>query len=57
LMDAALVELRARGAVAAKVVTGAGNQPAIRMYERAGFRHHHRMEVHAGEPQEVLVWR
>lgn len=57
LIEAAQAELRARGTEAARVVTSTGNGPAIRMYERAGFRREGRTEVHAGTPQEVLVWR
>jgi ribosomal protein S18 acetylase RimI-like enzyme len=57
LVAAAVGELRRRGIDGAKVVTAVDNAPAIGMYERAGFRRHHRTEVHAGVAQEVLVWR
>jgi len=56
LLAAALEELARAGAPAARVVTGIGNHAALAMYERAGFRRQTRTEVHAGVPQEVLVW-
>ena len=40
----------------ARVVTAVDNDAALAMYERAGFRRRTRTEVHAGVPQEVLVW-
>jgi ribosomal protein S18 acetylase RimI-like enzyme len=56
LLVAALEELARAGAPAARVVTAVGNDPALAMYERAGFRRRTRTEVHSGVPQEVLVW-
>jgi ribosomal protein S18 acetylase RimI-like enzyme len=56
LVRAAQHELQRRAVTSARVVTAAGNLPALRMYERAGFRHHHHAEVHTGVIQEVLVW-
>jgi ribosomal protein S18 acetylase RimI-like enzyme len=56
LLAAALERLAEAGAPAARVVTAVGNDPALAMYERAGFRRRTRTEVHAGVPQEVLVW-
>jgi ribosomal protein S18 acetylase RimI-like enzyme len=56
LLNAALEELAQAGAPAARVITAVGNDPALAMYERAGFRRRTRTEVHAGVPQEVLVW-
>jgi ribosomal protein S18 acetylase RimI-like enzyme len=56
LLAAALERLAESGAPAARVVTAVGNDPALAMYERAGFRRRTRTEVHAGVPQEVLVW-
>jgi len=56
LLASALDELTAAGAPAARVVTAVGNNAALAMYERAGFRRRTRTEVHAGVPQEVLVW-
>jgi glycosyltransferase involved in cell wall biosynthesis/ribosomal protein S18 acetylase RimI-like enzyme len=57
LVAAAQEQLRQRGIGAARVVTAADNAAALRMYERAGFHPKRRTEVHAGTPQEVLVWR
>jgi ribosomal protein S18 acetylase RimI-like enzyme len=56
LLERALEGFRQDGVSAARVVTAVGNDPAVRMYERAGFRPHSRTEVHAGVAQEVLVW-
>jgi ribosomal protein S18 acetylase RimI-like enzyme len=56
LVERALEELRARHIGGARVVTGATNEPALRMYRRAGFVPHTQTEVHRGVPQEVLVW-
>lgn len=56
LLAAALDALARQGVTEAQVVTAVGNQTALAMYQRAGFRHHGRTEVHAGVAQEVLVW-
>lgn len=56
LLAAAQAELAGLGAREARVVTAAGNDAALAMYQRAGFRRRTRTEVHAGVPQEVLVW-
>jgi ribosomal protein S18 acetylase RimI-like enzyme len=56
LLAAALGELARGGTPSARVVTAMGNDAALAMYERAGFRRRTRTEVHAGVPQEVLVW-
>jgi ribosomal protein S18 acetylase RimI-like enzyme len=56
LLAAGLDDLRDRGVTAARVVTALDNEPALRMYEGAGFRRHSRVEVHAGVAQQVLVW-
>jgi ribosomal protein S18 acetylase RimI-like enzyme len=56
LLAAALDAFRVDGVTAARVVTAVGNEAAQRMYERAGFRPVSRTEVHAGAPQQVLVW-
>jgi ribosomal protein S18 acetylase RimI-like enzyme len=56
LLSAAQQELTQLGAPHARVVTAVGNEAAIAMYERAGFQRRSRTEVHAGVPQEVLVW-
>jgi glycosyltransferase involved in cell wall biosynthesis/ribosomal protein S18 acetylase RimI-like enzyme len=47
--------LGASGAREVKVVVGATNEPANRLYERAGFRLEARLEVHAGNPSNVWV--
>jgi ribosomal protein S18 acetylase RimI-like enzyme len=56
LLAAAQDELTRLGATEARVVTAVGNIAALAMYEQAGFRRRSRTEVHAGVPQEVLVW-
>ena len=56
LLAAAQRELSRLGAPEARVVTAVGNDAALAMYERAGFRRRGRTEVHAGVAQEVLVW-
>lgn len=56
LLAAALDALAQEGAAEARVVTAVGNDAALAMYERAGFRRRTRTEVHAGVAQEVLVW-
>jgi ribosomal protein S18 acetylase RimI-like enzyme len=56
LVGAGLDELRRRGVGAARVVTAQDNEPALRMYEGAGFRRHRLVEVHTGVAQQVLVW-
>ena len=49
--------MRRRAITGARVVTAVDNAAALRMYERAGFVRYGRTEVHAGTPQQVLVWR
>ena len=56
LVEAAMEEFRARGVREAKVVAGAGNGPALRLYEHCGFVPRRRIAVHRGEASEVLVW-
>jgi ribosomal protein S18 acetylase RimI-like enzyme len=56
LLGAVQEELTRLGAAQARVVTAVGNDAAVAMYERAGFQRRSRTEVHAGVPQEVLVW-
>lgn len=56
LMAAATKRFRMMGVTRAKVVTAAGNEAALRMYQKAGFVPHSRIEVHAGAESEVLVW-
>jgi ribosomal protein S18 acetylase RimI-like enzyme len=56
LVHASLNELRRRKVDGARVVAATGNAQALRLYERAGFRHQRFIEVHRGVRQEVLVW-
>jgi ribosomal protein S18 acetylase RimI-like enzyme len=56
LVGAATTELARRGITAAKVVAGAGNEHALRMYRECGFAERQRIAVHNGAPSEVLVW-
>ena len=56
VVEAATAELTRRGVTAAKVVTGADNVAALRLYERCGFVARERIAVHEGTPSEVLVW-
>ena len=46
-----------RGVEAIKVVVGADNVGALGAYRNMGFVDAGRIEVHAGETSEVLVWR
>jgi ribosomal protein S18 acetylase RimI-like enzyme len=55
-VDAATRELAARGETAVKVVTGADNTAALRLYERCGYTVHTQVEVHEGVSSKVLVW-
>jgi ribosomal protein S18 acetylase RimI-like enzyme len=57
VVEAATGELARRGVGAAKVVTGADNVAALRLYARCGFVPRARIAVHEGMPSEVLVWR
>jgi glycosyltransferase involved in cell wall biosynthesis/GNAT superfamily N-acetyltransferase len=50
-----LEELRVRGADKVRVVVAAGNEGANRFYDRLGFRHAARIEVHRGSPSNVWV--
>jgi glycosyltransferase involved in cell wall biosynthesis/ribosomal protein S18 acetylase RimI-like enzyme len=56
LVHEALNELRRRNVRGVRVVTAIGNEEALRLYARAGFRHRRFIEVHRGVRQEVLVW-
>jgi ribosomal protein S18 acetylase RimI-like enzyme len=48
-------ELARRGCDAVKVVAGASNDAAIRLYERCGFARTQQIEVHADVQSQVLV--
>jgi glycosyltransferase involved in cell wall biosynthesis/ribosomal protein S18 acetylase RimI-like enzyme len=52
-----LEELTERGANAVKVTVGSENETAIGAYRKMGFKDTERIQVHAGESSEVLVWR
>lgn len=56
LVDAATARLRELGATAVKVVTGADNEPALRLYRGCGYVARARLAVHEGTASEVLVW-
>lgn len=56
LVESALEEFSQRRVAAVRVVTALGNAPAIRAYDRAGFRRHGTTHVHRGVEQAVLVW-
>jgi ribosomal protein S18 acetylase RimI-like enzyme len=56
VVGAATSELARRGVGSAKVVTGADNVAALRLYARCGFLPRARIAVHEGTPSEVLVW-
>jgi ribosomal protein S18 acetylase RimI-like enzyme len=56
LVDAATTELHDRGVERAKVVVGADNAVARRMYAACGFTAADRMQLHEGAVSEVLVW-
>ena len=52
-----LDDLGRRGVPAVKVTVGSENEPAIGAYRKMGFMDTERIQVHAGESSEVLVWR
>ena len=56
VVDAATSRLAERGIEAVKVVAGADNTAALRLYAVCGFAVRARIEVHEGAPSEVLVW-
>jgi len=51
-----LAELERRGCHSVKVVAGASNDAALRLYERCGFAPTQRISIHDDAPSEVLVW-
>ncbi len=51
-----LAELERRGCASAKVVAGASNQSALRLYERCGFAPLQQISIHDDVQSEVLVW-
>jgi ribosomal protein S18 acetylase RimI-like enzyme len=52
----ALKELTRRGCDTAKVVAGADNRSALRLYARCGFATTQSISIHDDIPSEVLVW-
>jgi ribosomal protein S18 acetylase RimI-like enzyme len=56
LVDALTAEFTRRSVPSVRVVVGADNAAAIRLYERSGFASAARVEVHAGTPSLVLTW-
>ena len=56
VLGEALSELRRRGCDSAKVVAGASNDAALRMYRRCGFDPYGQISIHDEVPSEVLVW-
>jgi ribosomal protein S18 acetylase RimI-like enzyme len=56
LVEAFTTELVRRDVRAARVVVGADNDAAIRLYEACGFTKVVRVEVHRGTPSQVLTW-
>jgi ribosomal protein S18 acetylase RimI-like enzyme len=51
-----LAELERRGCRSAKVVAGASNDAALRLYRRCGFAAQQRISIHDDVESEVLVW-
>jgi ribosomal protein S18 acetylase RimI-like enzyme len=56
LVTSALEELSRHGIDSVRVVAAVENEPAIRMYERVGFRRRGVAYVHRHVAQAVLVW-
>jgi glycosyltransferase involved in cell wall biosynthesis/ribosomal protein S18 acetylase RimI-like enzyme len=55
LVKAMLDGLAEHGVDRVKVIVAQGNEGANRFYERQGFTHHSRIDVHAGTPSNVWV--
>jgi len=51
-----IAELERRGCSSVKVVAGASNEAALRLYERCGFAPLQQISIHADVRSEVLVW-
>ena len=51
-----LAELERRGCSSVKVVAGASNEAALRLYERCGFAPLQQISIHDDVRSEVLVW-
>lgn len=52
-----LTQIGESGCDSVRVVVASGNSAAIGAYRKLGFVDHSRIEVHAGESSEVMVWR
>lgn len=57
LVAAATDELARRGHTAVRVVTVSGNEPAIALYRRCGFRRAGTLVLHRGTASQVLERR
>ena len=56
VLHATLDELQVRGCRSVKVVAGASNAAALRLYERCGFAPNQNITIHDDVASEVLVW-
>ena len=56
VLHATLDELQLRGCGSVKVVAGASNEAALRLYERCGFAPNQNITIHDDVASEVLVW-
>jgi ribosomal protein S18 acetylase RimI-like enzyme len=52
-----LTAMRDRGVGLVKAAVGVTNDPALATCRNIGFVSEGAIEVHAGEPSEILVWR
>lgn len=56
LVDALTVEFARRGTTSSRVVVGAANDSALRLYRECGYHDASIVEVHRNIPSQVLVW-
>jgi ribosomal protein S18 acetylase RimI-like enzyme len=56
LVATVTAEFARRGVTAARVVAGADNEAALRLYRACGFRTAATLQVHRGTASEVLTW-
>jgi ribosomal protein S18 acetylase RimI-like enzyme len=56
LIDALNAEFARRGTSTSRVVVGADNESALRLYRECGYRDASMVEVHRDVPSQVLVW-
>jgi ribosomal protein S18 acetylase RimI-like enzyme len=52
-----LDELSQRGVPSVKVTVGSDNETALAAYRKMGFMDAERIQMHAGETSEILIWR